>query len=186
MSRTLPAALLAEYQSDKLQPFTALEVEFSDGIVRFWTGYGTINVNGQNWDGAGTVMSISSADEDAELVAQGMTFVLSGLDTAVISAVLNENYKLRPCAVYAGALDSNGVPVSSLYQLFSGRVDTIELSETGGKADITINAESRLIDLNRPRIRMLTDAEQKLRFSEDNSLAGIALLQDKQFSWGKA
>jgi len=186
MSRTLPAALLTEFQAQELQPFQALQLEFTNGILRFWTGYGTINVDGQNWDGAGTVMSISSTDEDSDLSARGMTFVLSGLETSVISAILNENYKLRPCAVYSGALDSDGVPVSSLYQVFSGRIDTIELRETGGKADITINAESRLIDLNRPRIRLLTDAEQRLRFSEDDSLAGVALLQDKSFTWGKS
>jgi len=42
-----------------------------------------------------------------------------------------------------------------------------------------------LIDLNRPRTRKLTDAEQKSRYPGDDSLAQVALLADRQLDWGK-
>lgn len=185
MSRSLPAALSTEFNAQELKPFQALELEFSDGVIRFWTGYGELSANGRDWSGVGQVLAISPTEESADLSALGMTFTLGGLDTSVISAVLNENYKLRPCALYVGALDADNQPVSDLFQTFSGFIDTISIEEDGDTATIVINAENKLIDLNRPRLRKLTDAEQKLRYPGDDSLAQVALLADRQLDWGK-
>lgn len=185
MSRTLPEALATEFGSTELKPFQAVEIHFSDGILRFWTGYGEITADGQTWDGAGHVLGISEATEAADLSAEGMTVTLSGLDDSVLSAILNENYKLRPLSIYVGALDANDEPVSALYQTFNGRIDTINIQEAGESVTLSINAESRLIDLNRPRTRKLTDAEQQSRYPGDTSLAQVALLADRQLDWGK-
>lgn len=185
MSRTLPAALATEFGATELKPFQAVEIEFSDGIVRFWTGYGDLNVDGKSWTGISQVLSIAPSSESSDLSAEGMIVTLSGLDTSVLSAILNENYKLRPLSIYVGALDGDNVPVSSLYKTFDGRMDTINIQEDGESVKITINAESRLIDLNRPRLRKLTDAEQKSRYPGDDSLAQVVLLADRQLDWGK-
>jgi len=185
MSRSLPAALETEFNADELQPFQALELEFSDGIVRFWTGHGELSADGKEWQSVGALLGISPNSETADIMAQGMSFTLGGLDTQVIAAILNENYKMRPCALYIGALGSDGLPVSSLFQTFSGRIDTIDIQEDGQTCEIQINAENRLIDLNRPRVRKLTNAEQKLRFPSDQSLAQVAKLADRQLNWGK-
>lgn len=185
MSRSLPTALQTQFDADELQPFTAVEFEFSDGIVRFWTGHGELNADGKDWQNIGDLLGISATSETSDLSAQGMSFTLSGLGTEIVAAILNENYKQRPCAMYIGALGSDGQPVSSLFKTFSGRIDTINLEEDGSTASIQINAENQLIDLNRPRTRKLTDAEQKLRYPNDESLAQVALLQDKALDWGK-
>lgn len=185
MSRTLPAALATEFGAIELKPFQAVEIEFSDGILRFWTGFGELNVDGKSWSGIGQVLGISEATEAADLAASGITVTLSGLDTSVLSAILNENYKLRPLSIYVGALDADNIPVSTLYKTFDGRMDTINIQENADKVTLVINAESRLIDLNRPRTRKLTDAEQKSRYPGDDSLAQVALLADRQLDWGK-
>lgn len=185
MSRTLPSALATQFSSTELKPFQAVEIHFSDGVVRFWTGYGDLTADSQEWSGIGQVLGISEASEAADLSAEGVQVSLSGLDTSVLSAILNENYKLRPLKLYVGALDADNVPVSALYQTFSGRIDTINIQENADKVTLVINAESRLIDLNRPRTRKLTDAEQQSRYPNDTSLAQVALLADRQLDWGK-
>lgn len=185
MSRTLPAALATEFGNTELKPFQAVEIHFSDGVLYFWTGYGTLTADSKTWDGIGHVLGISEATESSDLSAEGITVTLSGLDSSVLSAILNEKYKLRPLSIYVGALDGNDEVVSALYQTFSGRIDTINIQETGETVTLSINAESRLIDLNRPRTRKLTDAEQQSRYPGDTSLAQVALLADKQLDWGK-
>jgi len=185
MSRTLPAALATEFSNSELKPFQAVEITFTDGVVRFWTGYGQISADNERWEGIGQVLGISEASEASDLSAEGITITLSGLDTSVLAAILNENYKLQPCAIYVGALDENNEVVSDLYQTFSGRIDTINIQEDSEKVHLVINAESRLIDLNRPRTRKLTDAEQQSRYPNDTSLAQVALLADRQLDWGK-
>lgn len=185
MSRTLPEALATEFSATELKPFQAVEIHFSDGIVRFWTGYGELTADGETWDGAGLVLGITEATEAADLAAEGVTVTLSGLDQSVLSAILNENYKLRPLSIYVGALDGNDEVVSDLYQTFNGRIDTINIQEAGEAVTLSISAESRLIDLNRPRTRKLTDAEQQSRYPGDTSLAQVALLADQRLDWGK-
>jgi len=60
----------------------------------------------------------------------------------------------------------------------------MNISESGDSAQITINGESRLIDLDVPRVRRYTSEDQKIDFSNDKGLEYIADLQDKQIVWG--
>jgi hypothetical protein len=76
-------------------------------------------------------------------------------------------------------------PVSDMYQIFAGRMDTMTLQENGQIATVSIGVENVLIDLERPRQIRLTNEDQLDRHSGDNSLSGVAALQDRQISWGR-
>ena len=185
MARTLPAALSTEFGAAQLKPFYAVELGFSSGTVRFWTGYGTITANSVEWSGAGMVLSMSSPSEKIDLSADGITISFSGLDTSIVAISLLENYRGRSAKVYIGALDDENQPVSDLYQVFAGRMDVMTIQEDGQTATVSITVENVLVDLERPRIRKLTDEEQQSRYPGDISLQSVASLQDRQLSWGK-
>lgn len=185
MSRTLPEALATEFAADELKPFYAVELLFDSGELRFWTGYDEIEANGEIWYGSGLVMSISGVSEPADMSANGMTITFSALDSSIIAVMLRENYRGRSAKVYLGALDSTNQPVSDMYQIFAGRMDIMTLQENGNIATININIENVLIDLDRPRPIRLTNEDQLDRYSGDNSLSGVAQLQDRQISWGR-
>ena len=185
MSRTLPEALATEFEATELKPFYAVELLFDSGDLRFWTGYDEIEANGETWTGSGLVMSISGTSEPSDLSANGMTITFSGLDSSIIAVLLGENYRGRLAKVYLGALDSVNQPVSDMYQIFAGRMDTMTLQENGQVATISINIENVLIDLDRARPIRLTNEDHLERHSGDNSLSGVAALQDRQISWGK-
>lgn len=184
MARSLPAALATEFGKDQLELFYAVELGFSSGTLRFWTGYGELTADGEEWTGSGLVMSISSSQENTDLSANGLSLTFSGLNTTVVSFVLNENYRGRIAKVYVGALVDN-VP-TDLYQIWSGRMDTMTIVEDGNTATVQINVENTLIDLERPRLRLYTDEEQKTRYPNDNSLSKVAGLQNRQIIWGRA
>lgn len=185
MARSLPSALSSELNADELKPFYAVELLFDSGDIRFWTGYGDINVNSEVWTGSGTVLSFSSTNEATDLSANGMTLTFSGLESTIVSLLLQENYRGRSAKVYLGALGANNLPVSDMYQIFAGRMDIMALSENGETATVAITVENVLIDLDRPRARKLTNEEQLKRFAADNSLSNVANLQDRQISWGR-
>lgn len=185
MARTLPSALSAEFNADELKPFYAVELLFDSGDLRFWTGYGDITANSETWTGSGTVIAFSSTNEATDLSANGMAINMTGLDASIISIMLSENYRGRLAKVYIGALGANNLPVSNLYQIFSGRMDVMSLQENGETANITISVENVLIDLERPRHRKLTNEEQLKRYPGDNSLKNVAALQDRQIAWGR-
>jgi hypothetical protein len=52
-------------------------------------------------------------------------------------------------------------------------------------ATIAVGAESRLIDLQRPRVRRYTHESQKSRFPNDKGFEFVNDLQDKKFAWGR-
>jgi len=185
MARSLPSALSAEINATELKPFYAVEFLFDSGDVRFWTGLGEITANGEVWTGAGSVLSISDSAEGIDLSANGLTVLLSGLDSSIVAVALTENYRGRTCKVYMGALNATNQPVSDLYQVFAGRMDTMNIQEDGTTASISITIENVLIDLERARTRKLTDEEQRKRYPGDNSLSNVAGLQDRQISWGR-
>lgn len=185
MARSLPAALSTEFDAAELKPFYAVELYFDSGTLRFWTGYGVIEANGQEWDGAGTVLGMSSPSEGIDLSADGLTVMFNGLDSGIVAITLTQNYRGRSAKVYIGALDATNQPVSDLYQVFAGRMDVMVIKEDGQTADIAISIENALIDLERPRTRKYTDEEQRKRYPGDASLENIGKLQDRQISWGR-
>jgi len=185
MSRTLPEALATQFAATELKPFYAVELLFDSGDLRFWTGYDDIEANGETWTGSGLVMSISGTSEPSDLSANGINITFSALDSSIIAIMLGENYRGRSAKVYIGALDSTNQPVSDMYQIFAGRMDIMTLHEDGSVATIQINVENVLIDLDRPRPIRLTNEDQLDRYSGDQSLSGVAQLQDRQISWGR-
>ena len=185
MSRSLPAALSTELNATELKPFYAIELAFDSDTLRFWTGYGTIEANNEEWIGSGIVLTISTSSETTDLAANGINITLSGLDTSLVALALLENYRGRSAKLYIGALDAENQPVSDLYQVFAGRMDIMTIQEDGSTATISISIENVLIDLERPRARKYTNEEQLARYSGDNSLENVAKLADKQISWGK-
>ena len=69
-------------------------------------------------------------------------------------------------------------------QIFAGRMDTISDQDDGTTAQIAVTAESNLADLDRLRVRYLTDQDQQRLFEADRSLRFISSVQDRPVYWG--
>ena len=59
------------------------------------------------------------------------------------------------------------------------------ISDDGERASIAVTCENRLIDLNKPRIRRYTDADQRSEFANDSGFSFIESLIEKTIYWGK-
>ena len=60
----------------------------------------------------------------------------------------------------------------------------MSVSEDAESASITLTAESRMIDLNRPRVRRYTPEDQKIDYPNDKGLDYVSSLQEAEISWG--
>ena len=85
MSRTIPAPLLASTTAAQLNPFFATSLDFDDGTVRYWTGYGTITIGSVTYAGLGAFSSISTIEETEDLSARGLTIDLTGVPNDLVS-----------------------------------------------------------------------------------------------------
>lgn len=183
MSRNLTTAVQNELAASELEPFFAIKLAFDSGDVRIWTGYNDITIASETYIGGGQLLSISPVEETVEVAAKGVTFALNGINSSLVSVALIESYQGRSAKVYLGVL-SSGAVVADPYLLFDGRMDVMTIEDGGDTANISLSAESRLIDLERARISRYTDNDQQNKFAGDTALRYVSSLQEKEIAWG--
>jgi hypothetical protein len=181
MSRTVPAAILSALQGASVEPFYAVEAQFTGGTVRLWTGYGDRQIEGNTYTGAGSLLSISGLDEVADLSAKSITVTLSGIDQTVLSLALAEPYQRRKLRVLFGVVGN-----SASVELFSGQMNTMTIEDSGETSTVTILVDSKLVELERASNRRYTSESQKSRHAGDTFFDYVAKLQDRQLVWGRA
>lgn len=186
MARTIPAALLASTTAPQLAPFTATRMDFDSGSVRYWTGYGTITIDSNAYQGIGTLGTISAIEETEDLSARGITLQLSGIPSALVAIALTEDYQGRTASVMFGALNQTTGAVIESITVFSGRMDVMTITDDGQNAIINFTVENKLVDFQRTRESRYTHEEQLRRYADDNGLEYVAGLQDKTIYWGNA
>jgi len=176
--------MVAQVTADQLRPVILLKAQFDSGDVRFWSGIGEITFNSEIYTGAGNLLSISEMTETVDIEAKGAVFQLSGLNSSIISIALSEPYQGRIVSCYFGVLDDTGAIVGDAILLFSGRMDVLQIDETGSTATLSMQAENKLIDLKKTKVRRYTPEDQRIAYPNDKGLEIVASLQDKEVTWG--
>lgn len=185
MSRDLTAGVLTQVDAAEVQPFLLFEGSFATGTVRAWSGIGDLSWNGQTWVGTGTLLQISSVQENAETVASGATITLAGVPTELISLALGSVRQGRDGKIYLGFL-SAGAVVADPVLVFEGKLDVPIIEEDGDTATIAIAYESRLIDLQKPRESRYTNEDHQRVYPGDLGFEFVPSLQEKTINWGRA
>lgn len=180
MSRSIPSGILSALSQPTIEPFYAVELKFSSGTVRMWTGYGDRTIDGETYIGTGNLLNINGIEETADLSAKGITITLSGVDTSLISLALQEPYQGREARVLFGVMG-----VSDYVEVFAGLMDVMTHEDDGTSARITLTVESKLVTLQRPNIRRYTSENHKLRYAGDTFFDFVEQLQDKEIAWGR-
>lgn len=185
MSRTISTTNDTELDSSSLMPLIFFEGEF-DSTVRLWSGYGDLTWGGNTWSGVANLGNISSIQETSEIRAVGITVELSGIPSAVLALVLNQLRWGRTGKLYLGFADTSSGNLELIDDptlVFSGKIDIATIDESGESSTIQVSLESRLIDLERPRVSRYTNEEQLKRFSGDVALEFIHGIADKTVKW---
>ena len=184
MARDLTADFITEIDGAQLSPILMTVTEFDSGTIRTWTGYGDLSYGGNTFTGIGDLLSVESVEETQELSPTNVRFILNGIPTATLSLALTENYQGRRIEAYFGVMNTSNVLIADPYMIFAGRMDTIDISDSGETCTISINAESDLIDLKTNRERKYTAEDQKAVYSDDKFFDFVARITDIQLPWG--
>lgn len=182
MSRNVTAGMQTASQAVPAYPILLWEGLFDAGALRLWTGYGTLSWDGKSWEGAGDLLAVDPASELTQVIASGSTFRLNGVPSDLIALALAENYQGRPCSLWLGMLASGAV-VGDPIKIFAGRMDVMELDDSGDTGSIVLTAENALSDLNRAPSRHYTDEDQKADFPTDEGLAFVPTIQEREVIW---
>ena len=189
MARDITSDFNTAIKSTVVQPIFAIELEFSDGTLRFWNGYGSITMtaggSSKVFTGTGDLLSISPVEESSTLQMNGISVALTGITSSLVSTALTAQYTNRDAALYMGLYNASGSVIADVYTLFKGKMDVLNITEQADTATITLNIESRLVSFEQPLNRMLTLEDQQVDYSSDLGFEFISDLQDKEIIWGK-
>ena len=190
MSRDITSAFNTAITSKVVRPLMAVELEFSDGTLRMWNGYGDITMtaggSSKTFTGAGDLLGISEIEESDILSMSGVTLTLSGIKSSLISTALSAQYTNRNGAIYLGLFDASANVIADVYTAFKGKMDVLNISEGQQTTMIQLKLESRLVSFEKASNRMYTLEDQKVDYSNDLGFEFIPDLQDKEIIWGKA
>ncbi len=208
MARELSNEFKRYLEKSSLEPFYAIEIDLPDSgtqlnLVRVWTGYGILDVGGEDYQGLNTILSIGSIVETMQIQATGADFSLSGVPSDIIGTMLDGTIQGSPITIQIGMIDNSVTPtvgqdvngniitttrkaVDSPYTLFKGRLDAVTIQDNGNTSAVRITCESRLIDLERARVRRYTPQDQKAKFPTDRGFDFVSQIVEKQIVWGRA
>lgn len=207
MSREV-GAIQSALEASEIQPLFAVQLMLDTQPLYFWTGLGDLTIDGITYVGTGQFLAISEMEETAEIAAKGAVITLSGIPSELLSLAISTPYQGRLCKILFGAINSNKqylkqengdfvlteaggrIDITDGYDapainLFTGYIDKMDIDEGPETSTIAMSIESRLIDLERPRIFRFSDQNQKTRYPTDKGLEFVEDLQDKKFNWGR-
>ncbi len=182
----LDSSITNRLGADEQALFFAVKAEFDTDDILIWSGIDDLVINSETYTGAVTLLSISGSEDNTELKSNGLVVALTGMDTTVVNYALTENYQNRPITVFMGYVMGGTNEVAGTLTLFKGRMTSLVINDTPEGSSVTIDAENRLVDLDRPSNFRYTKESQNFLHSGDTGFDRVSSLQDQQIVWGKS
>jgi len=185
MPRNISTPMLTALSQTILRPALFVSATFASETVYMWSGSGNTTWNSQTWTGTGALLGITTPEDGSTVEARGISITLSGIDPVVLPEMLTD-YKLgAPAAVYLGLYDATNTLISSPATSWKGRMDQPTIDVDTDSAVITINCESRLIDMNVASDRRYTLEDQNRDWPGDLGFSFVNAIQQQTLFWGK-
>ena len=181
----IDSAITNRLGADHQELFVAVKAEFDSDTVRVWSGTDDLTISSETYTGAGSLLSVGNVEDTFDLKSTGLSIGISGMDTTVLNLALTENYQNRFLTLFLGYLMGGSNEVAGTIVLFKGRMTSIQINDDPNGANIQVDCENRLIDLDRPSNLKYTNQAQEFLFSGDVGFNRIQALQDKEIIWGR-
>ena len=185
MSRGLSPEQQAASTASVVRPIILVRLDFATQPVLCHTSIGDLLAMGECYKGVGNLGGIGALKEGTQARSYGAELTLSGFDPALVATVQVEHYRGRDARIFIGLLDENHRLIGTPSQEWRGRMDYVDVS-MGETASITMHAESRLADCDRPRVRRYTHEDQQDLYPGDLGFEFVAAMVNKDIVWGKA
>ena len=182
----IDTAITDRLAADQQYAFFAVKAQFDTDTVRLWTGIDSISIDSESYDGAGSLLAIGGVEDNFELKSDGLVVSVSGMNEEVLGYALSENYQNRKLTLFLGYVMGGSNEVAGVMTLFSGRMTSLNVVDSTEGVSITVNAESRLIDLKRPSNLRYTKNSQKYIDANDTGYNRVNSIQDMEIVWGRA
>lgn len=183
MSRTTTGAVDTAHAAGNVPQIVLVELDFPSQFLRLNNSAVSFSWNGYDWLGVGRLGAIDAVSEGADLQARGLALRMTGIDPAAISLALGTQYQGRSCKLWVAPLTDAHAIIADPVLTFWGRMDTMDI-DLGDTATITVNAESRLADWDRPRVRRYNHEDQQIDYPGDMGFEFVPRMVEAELTWG--
>ena len=184
MSRALTADMITAIIASSVSPIFLASIGTLGGTIYVWSGVGSITWNGNVYLGVSNFGGVTAVEEASDLTATTVQFSLNGVNDAYLTIALSMIRQGYNATLWIGALNSSYALIADPYQLFKGLTDVPECNESGDTTTIVISAESRIVNLSRPRERRYTTQDQQIDDPTDVGFDFVPSLQDAIIVFG--
>lgn len=177
-------------QNGPIQIATLIDLDFSFGAERYWSGTHPLEHNGVTYVAVGDAGSISPLESSADLRANGLKLSLTiphenGSPAPRFQNVRPEQYKNRQAKVSLAFFDSGfQTVIHELPRVYS--MDTLEYVVDPSRAStINLTIETELMRGGKRSVKRLTDEQQRDDHPGDLSLQFLSYLASGvEVAWG--
>lgn len=136
---------------------------------------------------AGSLLSISSVDENSDLGTSGITIQLSGCDNNLVTISRNAEFQGNWINVWIFQLDENLDRMEPSIRYFSGILDNMVYRQSGNEIIIELSCENFLVRLDDRNIRRYTqeDQDDAVGANVDRGLHYVESIQEQKLVWGR-
>ncbi|MDA7760655.1 hypothetical protein N8909_01300 [bacterium] len=134
---------------------------------------------------AGSLLSISSTNENSDLGTSGITIQLSGCDNTLVTIARDTEFQGASVIVWIFQLDENLDRVEPSIRYFTGILDNMVYRQSGNEIIIEVSCENFLVRLDDRNIRRYTHEDQKDAVgSGDSGLTFVEDIAEQKLVWG--
>jgi hypothetical protein len=170
MARTLTTALKNELLTNDIRPVHLIEIGFSTPVYLTDCGFpltSSISGTSRTYSASSFLVGASSFEEQVDITKTTLNLFLSGADQTFISTCLNENIVNDTVEIYRGLLSSSNSIIADPILLYSGNIDTFEISESTTESNVKLLVVSHWADFDKKNGRKTNNASQQRFFSTD-------------------
>jgi hypothetical protein len=143
-----------------------------------------VSFEGNSFIGVGSLGKIGEIKEGSDIQSYSLSMELTGIPSGMISEAMDADMQGLTCKVWLAVIASDMSIIGNPTLMFRGKTDTMEI-KIGESATITLQAESRLVDWERPRTELYTDATQKKKWPDDKGLEFVDATSKVEIIWGQ-
>lgn len=130
-----------------------------------WTGFTTLNYDGQTWVGAGNIVTVSELDRGDASAWREAQFTLPGLDPQIL-AELDEDVSGRGGKVWLAAINEAQQVIPDPILVAEFTQDTLDWQLEGQTVSLMLNAYEALPRFDRPTGRKWSYESHVERFDD--------------------
>lgn len=171
-------------EAEHVEGVVFVDLDLPSGHLRLHTRTGTLTFGGNDYLGVGKFGGIEAVTEDAELRPFSVSLKLSGVDSALMTAALTEEYHGRAAIVYFGLLDTDTLALIADPEMpFRGLMDTMQCELGPNTGTIVVTCEHEFARWRRHQNGLYTHESQATYVAGDRGFDQVPHIQQRTINW---